>query len=148
MEKLAIFGGEKIAKDAEMKFNWPRITNDTEKVVIKQLYETISIYDNSGIFGEFEKKFADYHKKKYALLFNSGTSAIFSMFEAIGLRNGDEVLCPVYTFHATVSPMMYFGAKPIFCDSDNEGNISFDSVKNNYTNNTKAIIVTHMWGFQ
>lgn len=55
MEKLAIFGGEKIAKDAEMKFNWPRITNDTEKVVIKQLYETISIYDNSGIFGEFEK---------------------------------------------------------------------------------------------
>ena len=113
MEKLAIFGGEKIAKDAEMKFNWPRITNDTEKVVIKQLYETISIYDNSGIFGEFEKKFADYHKKKYALLFNSGTSAIFSMFEAIGLRNGDEVLCPVYTFHATVSPMMYFGAKPI-----------------------------------
>lgn len=146
MEKLAIFGGEKIAKDDEMKFNWPRITNDTEKVVIEQLYKTISIYDNSGIFGEFEKKFADYHNKKYALLFNSGTSAIFSMFEAIGLRNDDEVLCPVYTFHATVSPMMYFGAKPIFCDSDNEGNISFDSVKNKYTENTKAIIVTHMWG--
>lgn len=146
MEKLAIFGGEKIAKDDEMKFNWPRITNDTEKVVIEQLYKTISIYDNSGIFGEFEKKFADYHNKKYALLSNSGTSAIFSMFEAIDLRNDDEVLCPVYTFHATVSPMMYFGAKPIFCDSDNEGNISFDSVKNKYTENTKAIIVTHMWG--
>lgn len=146
MEKLAIFGGEKIAKDDEMRFNWPRITNDTEKVVIEQLYKTISIYDNSGIFGEFEKKFADYHNKKYALLSNSGTSAIFSMFEAIDLRNDDEVLCPVYTFHATVSPMMYFGAKPIFCDSDNEGNISFDSVKNKYTKNTKAIIVTHMWG--
>ena len=146
MEKLAFFGGEKIVKDDEMKFNWPRITDNTEKAVIKQLHETVSIYDNSGIFGEFEKKFADYHNKKYALLSNSGTSAIFSMFEAIGLRNGDEVLCPVYTFHATVSPMMYFGAKPIFCDSDDEGNISFDSVKNKYTDNTKAIIVTHMWG--
>lgn len=146
MEKLAIFGGEKIAKDDEMKFNWPRITHNTEKVVMEQLHKTISIYDNSGIFEEFEKKFADYHNKKYALLSNSGTSAIFSMFESIDLRNGDEVLCPVYTFHATVSPMMYFGAKPIFCDSDNEGNISFDSIKNKYTNNTKAVIVTHMWG--
>lgn len=55
MEKLAIFGGKKIAKDDEMRFNWPRITNDTEKVIIKQLHEAISIYDNSGIFGEFEK---------------------------------------------------------------------------------------------
>lgn len=146
MERLAIFGGKKISKDEEMKFNWPRITDDTEKAVIKQLYKNISIYDNSGIFGEFERKFADYHNKKYALLSNSGTSAIFSMFEAIGLKNGDEVLCPVYTFHATVSPMMSFGARPIFCDSDNEGNISFDSIKEKYTDNTKAIIVTHMWG--
>ena len=97
-----------------MKFNWPRITHNTEKVVIEQLHKTISIYDNSGIFGEFEKKFADYHNKKYALLSNSGTSAILSMFEAIDLRNGDEVLCPVYTFHATVSPMMYFGGKTNF----------------------------------
>lgn len=146
MKELAIFGGEKIAKDNKMKFNWPRITNDIEKAVIKQLHETISIYDDSGIFGEFEKKFADYHNRKYSLLSNSGTSAIFSMFEAIGLRNKDEVLCPVYTFHATVSPMMYFGATPIFCDSDDEGNISFDSIKEKYTNNTRAVIVTHMWG--
>ncbi len=49
MEKLAILGGDKIAKDDKMKFCWPRITNATEKAVIKQLYETISIYDNSGI---------------------------------------------------------------------------------------------------
>ncbi len=146
MEKLAIFGGDKIADGSEMRFNWPRITDDTEKAVIKQLHEIISIYDNSGIFGEFEKKFADYHDKNYSLLSNSGTSAIFSMFESIDLRNGDEVLCPVYTFHATVSPMMYFGARPIFCDSDDEGNISFESVKNKYTPNTKAVIVTHMWG--
>lgn len=95
MKKLAIFGGEKIAKDSEMKFNWPRITDDVEKAVVKQLHKTISIYDDSGIFGEFEKKFADYHNRKYSLLSNSGTSAIFSMFEAIDLRSGDEVLCPV-----------------------------------------------------
>ncbi len=146
MEKLAIFGGDKIADGSEMRFNWPRITDDTEKAVVKQLHETISIYDDSGIFGEFEKKFADYHNKKYSLLSNSGTSAIFSMFEGIDLKNGDEVLCPVYTFHATVSPMMYFGVRPIFCDSDDEGNISFESIKNNYTPSAKAVIVTHMWG--
>ena len=68
------------------------------------------------------------------------------MYEAINLQIGDEVLCPVYTFHATVSPMMYLGAVPVFCDSDSSGNISLEQIKARRTTKTKAVIVTHMWG--
>lgn len=145
-EILAINGGPKVIEPENARFDWPRITSDTELVVIKQLHETISIYDNSGIFGSFETKFARYHDRQFGLLSNSGTSSILAMFEAIGLDAGDEVLCPVYTFHATVSPMMYLGAVPVFCDADSMGNISLLDIKVRRTDKTKAIIVTHMWG--
>ena len=146
MTQLAIHGGHRTINPEEASFVWPRITTETERIVLNQLHDTISIYDNSNIFGRFEDKFAKYHKRQYGLLSNSGTSSILAMFEAIELMSGDEVLCPVYTFHATVSPIMYMGAFPVFCDSDNTGNISLTEIKKRRTSKTKAVIVTHMWG--
>lgn len=146
MKKLAIHGGAKTITDDTPHFIWPRITSDSQKAVTSQLHKTISIYDRSGIFGTFEDTFARYHGKQHGLLSNSGTSAIFSMYEGINLQLGDEVLCPVYTFHATVSPLIYSGALPIFCDCDDAGNISLKEVKAKYNKRTKAVIVTHMWG--
>jgi perosamine synthetase len=144
--KLAINGGDPTVSSDKARFNWPRITAASEQAVLDQLHTTISIYNRSGIIQEFEDAFCDYHGRKYGLLSNSGTSAIFSMFEAINLQPGDEVLCPVYTFHASVSPMMYIGAVPVFCDSDEFGNISLESIKAKVTDKTKAVVVTHMWG--
>ncbi len=146
MSYLAVNGGTPVVDIEKAKFEWPRITDESEKAVVKQLHTSISIYDNSGIIGEFEKIFADYHNRKLGLLSNSGTSAIFSMFEGIGLMPGDEVICPVYTFHASVSPLINTGAIPIFADSDEFGNISIDSIKTKLTPRTKAVVVTHMWG--
>jgi dTDP-4-amino-4,6-dideoxygalactose transaminase len=146
VEILAINGGPKVIEPDAARFNWPRITANTEQVVLKQLHEDLSIYDNSGIFGSFEAKFAKYHNRKYSLLSNSGTSSILAMFEAIKLEAGDEVLCPVYTFHASVSPMMYLGVIPVFCDADSMGNISINEIKKRKTDKTKAVVVTHMWG--
>ena len=142
---LAAYGGVPVAEKA-LRFEWPRITPEIEQIVLHQLKTDISIYDNSGVFGEFEKEYADYHNRTFSLLSNSGTSAILAMFDGIGICPGDEILCPVYTFHAAVSPMMSLGAVPVFCDSDDYGNISFDEVVAKKTERTRAIIVTHMWG--
>lgn len=68
------------------------------------------------------------------------------MFEAIDLRPGDEVLCPVYTFFATVTPMLQYGAIPVFCDSLPDGNFNPEEMIKKATSKTKAVIVTHMWG--
>lgn len=117
-----------------------------EQAVIRQLYKGISIYDRSGIFLEFEQLFAQYYRRRYALLCNSGTSAIHSMFVAAGLKENDEVICPAYTFFATVTPLFFLGAKPVLCDCNENGNIDPEAIKKSITRKTKAIIITHMWG--
>lgn len=146
-EKLAILGGPKTISSEKARFNWPKITAEVESVVIAQLHESISIYNRSGIFEEFENRFSNYHNRKRGLLFNSGTSAIYAMYEGLGLGLGDEVICPTYTFFATVSPLMFTGARPVFCDCrSSNGNINPDEIIKNITSRTKAIVVTHMWG--
>lgn len=127
-------------------FTWPKITSETEEAVRKQLHESISIYDNSGIIGEFEDSLKDYFRAKHALLVNSGTSALFSMYMSANLQPGDEVICPAYTFFATVSPLFFTGAIPVLADCNDEGNIDPEEIKKKITDKTKAVVVTHMWG--
>jgi len=143
---LAILGGPKTIKQKGPHFIWPSITDRIEKAVIKQLYKTISIYNRSGVFLEFENAFAKYHNRKYALLCNSGTNAIHSMFVAAGFKKDDEVICPAYTFFATVTPLLFTGAKPVLCDCDENGNIEPDEIRKKITSKTKGVIITHMWG--
>lgn len=146
MSSLAINGGKPLA-DRPLQFVWPPITDHTEDVLIDQLHQSISIYDDSGIFGEFEQSYAAYHGMPYALLTNSGTSALQTAYYALMLAPGDEVICPVYTFHATVSPMMHFGLVPVMADCDQYGQLSVDAVRQRITSRTKAVVVTHMWGY-
>lgn len=145
-EKLALFGGSKTVNLPSPRFVWPPITKNIEKATLQQLHRSISIYDRSGIFLEFESKFAKYYGRKYALLCNSGTTAIHSMYVATRLKEGDEVICPVYTFFATVTPLLFTGAKPILCDIDENGNIDPKEIEKKITKRTKAVVVTHMWG--
>lgn len=146
-ERLAINGGTPIMSQIEGKFIHPVITKKIENAVVEQLYDTISIYDNSNIFLKFEKEFSNYHNKKYGIVTSSGTSALHSMFDAINLKENDEIICPIYTFFATVSPIFQTGAKPVFVDCDDTGNIDYKKIEEKITKNTKAIIVTHMWGY-
>lgn len=143
---LAINGGKKIIKNNYPHFVWPIINNKIERAVVAQLHESISIYDSSGIFERFESDFGKYHDRKYTLLCSSGTLAIHSMFVAAGFQQGDEVICPAYTFFATVSPLLFTGAKPVLCDCDQNGNIDPEEIKRKITSSTKGIIITHMWG--
>src|SRR3989344_9387912 len=144
--KLAINGGEKAVNLDRQHYVWPPITERTKKAVLKQLEESISIYDRSGIIERLEDKFAHYHGKNHALLTNSGTSALHSMFVGANLRGGDEVICPAYTFFATVTPLFFTGAIPVLADCKEDGNIDPDDIEKRITENTKGIIVTHMWG--
>lgn len=129
------------------KHSWPHITKETKDAVIKQLDTgVVSIYDRSGIFQEFEDKFASFYGRKYALLISSGTAALHSAMVACKFGPGDEVICPAYTFYATVTPMFQTGAIPVLCDADIDGNIDPEKLEKLITEKTKAIIITHMWG--
>lgn len=143
---IAANGGAKTLVSKGPHYVWPPITKAVERSVLKQLHTSVSIYDRSGIFKEFETEFAKYHGRKYALLCNSGTTAIHSMFIAANFKEGDEVICPVYTFFATVTPLFFTGAKPVLCDCDVNGNIDPSEIEKKITHKTKGVIITHMWG--
>ena len=133
-------------------YDWPRITKELEDAVIEQMHSSLSLkIDRAEMRNQLELGFKEYlgAEKHYSILCNSGTMAIFTMYRAIQLMPNDLIIVPVYTFHATVSPMMHYGAIPIFCDSDENGNIDPLKLENLcYTlpKKPKAVIVTHMWG--
>ena len=96
---------------------------------------------------EFEEKFASYLGVKRAVSTQSGTAAIHMALYELGIGPGDEVIVPVLTFVATVNPVMYVGATPVFVDVDPETwNIDPEKIKKFITSKTKAIIPVHLYG--
>ncbi len=69
--------------------------------------------------GEFENNLESFlGKDKKVLVVNSGTSAIHLGLLLLGVKPGDEVICPTMTFVAAVNPILYIGALPVFVDSE------------------------------
>jgi dTDP-4-amino-4,6-dideoxygalactose transaminase len=96
---------------------------------------------------EFEREFAKYIGCRHALAVNSGTAALQLALDAIGLGSGDEVIVPTYTFTATAEVVTYFGARPVLCDSVQDGfNLDVASAESKITGRTKAIIPVHIGG--
>jgi len=67
---------------------------------------------------EFELRFASFIGAKHAVAVNSCTAALHLALEAIGLKRGDLVFVPTFTFAATAEVVRYFDAVPVFVDSD------------------------------
>ncbi|HEB02287.1 MAG TPA: UDP-4-amino-4,6-dideoxy-N-acetyl-beta-L-altrosamine transaminase [Nitrospirae bacterium] len=69
---------------------------------------------------EFESAFADFVGAGHAVALNSGTAALHLALEAIGLKEGEEVITTTMTFAATAEVVRYFGARPVLVDIDPE----------------------------
>lgn len=96
---------------------------------------------------EFEGAFAAAVGAKHAVALNSCTAALHLALDAIGLRAGDEVIIPAYTFTATAEVVLYFGATPVLADIDARTlNIDSRRVAEAVTSRTKAIIPVHFGG--
>lgn len=96
---------------------------------------------------EFEKQFADYVGVKYAVSVNSGTAALHLAMLGLNLKQGDEVILPVFTFAAAADAVLYCRAKPVFADIDvRTFNISPQDLQENITKRTKAVVVVHHGG--
>ncbi len=96
---------------------------------------------------KLQDEFANYHSRKYALMTTNCTSAIHLLLAGLGIGPGDEVIVPECTWIASVSPITYLGAKPIFCDIDrNSWCLDPSSVLDSLTSRTKAIIAVDLFG--
>ncbi len=65
---------------------------------------------------EFESEFAKYVGAKYAISVNSATAALFLSLKVLGIKSGDEVVVPSFTFASTVNVIIHCGAIPVFAD--------------------------------
>lgn len=95
----------------------------------------------------FEKQFAAYQQTDYALATSSCTGAIHLALMALGVKAGDEVIVPDITWIASIEPVLYIGAKPVFVDVlPDSWCIDPVSIEKAITPKTKAIIVVHLYG--
>ncbi len=126
-------------------FHRPDLGAEEDAAVLKVLH---SGWLTTGMqTREFEARFAAYVGARFAVAVNSCTAALHVCLHALGIRAGDEVITPAYTFAATAEIARYLGATPVFVDSDAATlNLDPDAVAAAITPRTKAIIPVHVGG--
>lgn len=120
-----------------------------EQEYIKEAFDTNWIAPLGKNVNEFEKELASYVGAVDAGALSSGTSAIHLALKAAGVGQGDVVICQDLTFSATVNPVAYEKAVPVFVDSDYETwNMSPEALEEALKKypNAKAVIPVHLYG--
>ena len=146
-EKLALAGGAKSvtfppAKSAAL-FKWPRY-GASEKKALVDMVESGKFYEELPLF---EKEWQAYTNAAFVKAHMNGTSALTSMFFALDLPPGSEIMVPSYTFFATSLPLRFFGYVPIFIDIDPKtACFDLEDAKKKLTKNTRALVPMHSWG--
>jgi dTDP-4-amino-4,6-dideoxygalactose transaminase len=96
---------------------------------------------------DFEITFSRYCDASYGIGVNSGTDALHLALRALGVKEGDEVIVPSYTFIATALAVSYTGAKVVFVDIEEDiYSLDPEQFKKAITPRTKAIIPVHLYG--
>jgi dTDP-4-amino-4,6-dideoxygalactose transaminase len=107
--------------------------------------------DSSYILGPevkaFEKDFADYLGVAACAALANGTDALVLALRALGLKPGDEVIVPAFTFFATAEAVVLLGGKPVFADVD-PGTLNLDPLdaSSRITERTVGILGVHLYG--
>lgn len=95
---------------------------------------------------KFENSFKNFIGSDYCVGLNSGLDAITLAFRALDIKESDEVIVPANTYIASVLGITENGATPIFVEPDEYYNIDADKIEEVITENTKAILVVHLYG--
>ncbi len=95
----------------------------------------------------FEREFADYLGARHVIGVANGTDAITIALRAMGVRPGEEVVVPSFTFYATAEAIVTAGAVPVFCDVDPDTrNVTPDTVRPALSPRTAAIAAVDLFG--
>ena len=130
--------------------NLPKIGEEEVQAVVKVLRSGMltSGLGAGPMVTEFEKNYAKFAGVKHAVAVNTGTAALHSAVVASGVKQGDEVILPSFTFVATAEAVVLAGGKPVFTDIYAETyNLAPGAVEKAITKKTKAILPVDLYGF-
>ena len=135
-------------KKMKIKHNYLSEQFQNSKKIFRLIEDTVKFNDFTlGRYVDlFEKEFCKYQKVKYSIGVGSGTDAIFLSLKALGIKEGDEVITPTYSFYATAGAIATAGAKPVFVDIKDDLNIDEEKIEKKITKKTKAIVPVHWSG--
>lgn len=145
---LALAGGEPLFDTADIPrelFRWPIITEEDEEACLNVIRN--NKFSGTDITIEFQNRFAAWQGSRYALAFANGTMSIAAAMYAVGIGAGDEVICPTKTYWGSITPALYLGASPVFCNIDRHLSLDPDDLERCIGPRTKAIVVVHYFGY-
>lgn len=130
--------------------NIPYLGKEEQKAVLNVLQSGIltSASNKGGTnVQEFEKLVCKFVNSKFAVAVNSGTAALQAAIYASGIKRGDEIIIPSFTFVATANAVASIGARPVFADIMTT-NFTIDpkNIEKKITKRTKCIMPVHLYG--
>ena len=135
------------SKNKFIPVNVPKIFKQ-EKVFVKECLDSSWISSEGKYVVNFEKSFSKYNKRSYGIAVSSGTAALEIAIKSLNLKKGSEVIIPSFSIISTALCVVKLGLKPILVDcSLKTWNMDIDQVLKKINKKTKAIIITHIYGF-
>ncbi|MCH1547269.1 MAG: DegT/DnrJ/EryC1/StrS family aminotransferase [Flavobacteriaceae bacterium] len=102
---------------------------------------------NGPVVNEFSQNLANFLNVKHVIPCGNGTDALQISYMALGLKLGDEIICPSWSYISTAEAATLIGAKPVFCEVDpNTFNLTAEFIEPLISKKTKAIVVVHLYG--
>lgn len=148
-EKLAILGGTAIREKGRIGPAWPYVDDQMVNAIVKTTRSGIwsRIQSATGNVPTFEKEFARQIGVGYSVGTGSGTQALSTCVEALGIGPGDEVITSPYTDMGTISSILTSRALPVMVDLDlTSFQLDPEEVAKKINKNTKAIMPVHIMG--
>ena len=146
--KLALCGGNPVRKNKSWP-DWPYIDDKIVDAVVKTTKSGIwcRIQSATGTVATFETEYAKLLGARFCVATGSGTQALHTAVEALGIGAGDEVITSPYTDPGTISSILSARALPVMADLDPASyQLDPDEVEKRITENTRAIMPVHMMG--
>lgn len=127
----------------DLQAQYRSIKSEIDEAVIKVI--TDAAFIGGHYVNDFEKSFAEFTGRKYAVGVSSGTSALFLVLKSLGIGRGDVVIIPAFSFIATAEAVTWAGAKIRFVDVKIE-DLLIDIEKIDYDDCVKAVIPVDIFG--
>ncbi|MDV3276835.1 MAG: DegT/DnrJ/EryC1/StrS family aminotransferase [Nitrososphaerales archaeon] len=127
------------------------ILGEEEKRAVLSVIEsgmlTDASFEGGKMVRELEGKMRRLLGVKHVVATNSGTAALHCSMLALGIKKGDEVVIPSFTFVSTANVVLACGGKPVFVDNKRDYNIDPSALKRAITRRTKAVMPVHLYGY-
>ncbi len=131
----------------------PPHMGDKEFAYVREAFSSNYIAPVGPQIDAFEREFAEKVGARYAAAVSSGTAALHLLLRYVGVGPDDEVFCSTLTFVASVNPILYLGAQPVFIDSDQKSwnmdpELLAQKMEEQARENRlpKAVVLVHLYG--